>query len=138
MHLATEHVKTRTQFGRTLASFQAVQFRLAEAIVRLEAGELMVLDAARRLDAGDPFAPVAAALAWIYLSDVSDFVEKQTIQVMGAIGFTTEMGLVRFTYQSAWLRTSIGRREAKRLVLASRDTSSAPPVSVVPAGFVDT
>lgn len=135
LHVATEHVKTRTQFGRPLAAFQAVQFRLAEAIVKLEAGELMVQDAARRRDAGDAFADTAAALAWIYMTEVSEFVEKQAIQVMGAIGFTTEMGLVRFTYQSAWLRGSIDVRAAKDAVVRSRDVSASPPVSIIPAGF---
>jgi len=135
LQLATEHVKSRTQFGRPLGSFQAVQFRLAEAVVKLEAGELMVLDAARRRDAGDPFAPIAAALAWVYMTAVSEFVEKQTIQVMGAIAFTTEAGLIRFTYQSAWLRTSIGVRAAKEAVMTSRDVSASPPLSTIPPGF---
>jgi hypothetical protein len=133
--IANDHVKKRTQFGRTLSSFQAVQFRLAEAAVKAEAGELMVLDAARRLDAGDPFGPTAAALAWIYLSDVSEFVEKQAIQVMGAIGFTTEMGLVRLTYQSAWLRGSVAAASAVASVRESRSATAVPPVSVIPAGF---
>lgn len=133
--LATKYVQQRIQFGRPLASFQAVQFRLVEAVTKLNAAELMVHDAARRADAGDPLAEVTAALAWVYLSTVSEFVEKQAHQVFGAMGFTTEMGLVRFAYQSSWLRTSVDRRAAVRLVLDSRSTASAIPPSVITAGF---
>jgi hypothetical protein len=135
VHMATEYVKTRHQFGRALASFQAVQFRLAESILALDAARLMVLDAARRADAGDSLADTTAALAWVYTSKNLEQVEKNVHQVFGAMGFTVEMGLIRMTYQSAWLRTSIGRRDALAAVSARRSHPEPTPPSVIMDGF---
>ncbi|MCU1481294.1 MAG: hypothetical protein JWQ19_2080 [Subtercola sp.] len=135
IELAANYVKSRVQFGRPLSSFQAVQFRLAESVTKLDAAELMVLDAARRSDAGDPMAEVAAALAWIYATESLLLIEKHVHQVFGAIGFTTEMGVIRFTYQISWLRTSVGRDDAIDLVLSSRDPSAEVPASIVFDGF---
>jgi hypothetical protein len=134
--LATDYVRDRNQFGRPLASFQAVQFRLAECILKLDAARLMVLDAARRADAGDERADVAAALAWIYVSELAPVVEKHTHQVMGAIGFTQEAGLIRLSYQSAWIRTSVDVDSAVELALDRRESNREVPHSVVLDGFL--
>jgi hypothetical protein len=135
LRLATEHVKVREQFGRPLASFQAVQFRLAESVVKLDAAEMMVIDAARRSDAGDEGAHVCAALAWAYASPALEIVEKHVHQVFGALGFTQELGLIRLTYQSAWLRTSVGRDSALEAVRAKRSLADPVPSSVILGGF---
>ena len=89
-----------------------MQFRLAETVHVLEAAELMVLDAGRRADHGDARAEIAAALAWVYAFDAGQLVEKHTHQVFGAAGFAEEVGLIRLTYQIAWLRASIGIDDA--------------------------
>jgi hypothetical protein len=132
--MATEHVKMREQFGRTLSSFQAVQFRLAQSVIELDAAELMVIDAARKADAGHPYADMASALAWIYGARAAATAETNTHQVVGALGFTTELGLIHLTYQSAWLRSSLGRTAALRYIGSHRDLTKPEPPSVVLAG----
>jgi acyl-CoA dehydrogenase len=136
LELACDHAKAREQFGRKLSSFQAVQFRLAETVHVLEAAELMVLDAGRRADHGDARAEVAAALAWVYAFDAGNLVEKHTHQVFGAAGFAEEMGLIRLTYQIAWLRASIGIDEALDHVDSRRARADGVPPSTVLEGFV--
>jgi hypothetical protein len=138
VELATGHVKAREQFGRTLSSFQAVQFRLAESILELDACELMVADAARRRDAGDSSAAQMSALTWLNTARVLEKVEAHVHQVFGALGFTEEMGLVRMTYQAAWLRGSIGTRQALDIVSAGRDHTNPVPPSTILSGYAHT
>jgi hypothetical protein len=135
LELASDHVRSREQFGRTLSSFQAVQLPLAEAALLLESAELSVIDAARRSDGADERADVAAALAWLNASTVSEFVERHTHQVFGALGFTTEIGLVQLTYQMAWLRSSVGRQDAVDLIASRRLCGEEVPPSVLMDGF---
>jgi hypothetical protein len=136
LELACDHVKSREQFGRKLSSFQAVQFRLAETVHVLEAAELMVLDAGRRADAADPQAEIAAALAWVYAVDAGRLAERQTHQVFGAAGFAEETGLIRLTYQIAWLCASIGADDALDFLDSRRARAEGVPPSTVLAGFL--
>src|SRR5262249_19085915 len=69
---ATTHTVERHQFGRPLASFQAVQFRLAECLNLLEGLRLGVLDAAWRATTGRPDADVASALTWLWAERVAE------------------------------------------------------------------
>lgn len=132
---ATRHARDREQFGRPLASFQAVQFKLAECAHLVHSLDLLALDAARRVDAGDGKADVAAALAWRWAHRVSRTVEQHTHQVHGALGFTRELGLVELTWPLYWLRASIGLADSHRLVQERRARSSGTPPSTVLGGF---
>lgn len=135
LQIATDYVKVREQFGRPLGAFQAVQFRLAEVVRRLDAAELMVFDAAKRLDVGHPHGGVSAALAWVYVAHTAAMVEKHTHQVCGAMGFTQEAGLVLLTNQLAWLRMSVSMDGATRFLASRRERGTDVPPSTVLAGF---
>lgn len=89
-----------------LASYQALQTRLAESFLLLQGARLSVLDAAWRLAEGRPHAAEAAMMALITAVEASRAVEKHTHQVHGALGFTIESGLPTLTWQAWWLRTS--------------------------------
>jgi hypothetical protein len=130
-----QHARDRVQFGRPLASFQAVQFRLAECLVMIEGARLSVLDAAWRFGDERSDADVAAALTWLWASRVAQKVAENTHQVYGALGFCDETGLVQLTAQMAWLRLSVGRSDAVRLVTARRSHAPAVPASTVLGGF---
>jgi alkylation response protein AidB-like acyl-CoA dehydrogenase len=130
------HAMDRHQFGRPLASFQAVQFRLAECMNLLEGLRLSVLDAAwraamRRSDAG-----LAAALTWLWAERTGERVADHCHQVYGALGFCDEAGLVPLTAQMSWFRLSGGHRDAVRFVIQQRNRSAGTPPSRVMPGFV--
>jgi acyl-CoA dehydrogenase-like protein len=131
---AVRHAKDRVQFGRPLASFQAVQFRLAESLTMLEGARLSVLDAAWRFGEQRPDADVAAALTWLWASRVAQKVAENAHQVYGALGFCDETGLVQLTAQMAWFRVSVGRRDAVAMVTARRSRSDGVPASTVLGG----
>jgi hypothetical protein len=129
------HAVERHQFGRPLASFQAVQFRLAECFNLLEGLRLCVLDAAWRATTGRPDADVAAALTWLWAERMAEQVADHCHQVYGALGFCTETGLVQLTSQMTWFRLAGGHRDAVRLVMDRRARAAGVPPSLVLAGF---
>ena len=83
------YVKEREQFGRAIGSFQGVQFQLAEMATEVEAGRLLVYNAARLKNAGQPFL-TKAAMAKLYASEMAQRVASLCIDLHGGYGFTKE------------------------------------------------
>jgi alkylation response protein AidB-like acyl-CoA dehydrogenase len=92
---AVSYAKTRQQFGRPIAQFQALQFQLAEMATEVEAARLMVYNAARLKDAGEPFLQ-PAAMAKYFTSQVAERVASRAVEVFGGVGFTTEAPVEKF------------------------------------------
>ena len=86
---ATSYARERVQFGKPIASFQAMQHLLAECDTRLEAARLLVWNAARLRDAGLPFLR-EAAMAKLVASEAAEFVTSSAVEVFGGNGYTTE------------------------------------------------
>jgi butyryl-CoA dehydrogenase/short/branched chain acyl-CoA dehydrogenase len=89
LEAATRYTKERSQFGRPIAEFQAVQHQLAHCATRLEAARLLVYNAARLRDAGRPFIK-EAAMAKLYASEAAEHVTSAAIELYGGYGYTTE------------------------------------------------
>jgi alkylation response protein AidB-like acyl-CoA dehydrogenase len=85
----TRYVQEREQFGRRIADFQGVQFQLAQMRTELEAIRLMVYNAARLKDAGQPFI-IEAAMAKLHSSQVAQSIASTCIDLYGGYGFTRE------------------------------------------------
>jgi alkylation response protein AidB-like acyl-CoA dehydrogenase len=86
---ALGYVQEREQFGQKLAEFQAVRHRLARCATELEAARLLVYNAARLHDAGQPFLRQAAMAKW-FASEVAERVASECLELWGGIGFTKE------------------------------------------------
>jgi alkylation response protein AidB-like acyl-CoA dehydrogenase len=86
---AIKHIKEREQFGKPIASFQAVQHQVARAATELEAARLMVYNAARLRDAGLPFL-AEAAMCKIFASEVAERVTSLAINLYGGYGFVKD------------------------------------------------
>lgn len=86
---ALAFVKERRQFGRPVGEFQAVQFQLAQAATEIEAARLTVYEAARRRDAGRPFA-TAGAMAKLLSSQVAERAASLAVQLFGGVGYTKD------------------------------------------------
>ena len=89
LNAALKYTKERVQFGKPIASFQAVQFALAQAATELEAARLLVYNAARMKDAGLNFVK-EAAMAKLYASQLAQKVASQMLELFGGYGFTKE------------------------------------------------
>ena len=93
--LAANYAQERKQFGRTIASFQAVAFQLAQMATEITALRLMVYNAARMRDAGIPFLK-EAAMTKLYGSQVAERVASQAVEIFGGVGFTKDYPIEKF------------------------------------------
>ncbi len=89
------YVMEREQFGKKIGDFQGVQFQMAQMAVELEAARLMVYNAARLKDAGQPFLQ-QAAMAKLFSSQVAQRIASQCIDLYGGYGFTREYPVEKF------------------------------------------
>jgi alkylation response protein AidB-like acyl-CoA dehydrogenase len=87
--------RERRQFGAPIASFQAVQFQLAEMATELEAARLMVYNAARLKMAGRRFAK-EAAMAKYFSSRAAEQVTSLSLEIFGGYGYTKEYPVEKF------------------------------------------
>jgi alkylation response protein AidB-like acyl-CoA dehydrogenase len=85
----TRYVREREQFGRPVSDFQGVQFQLAQMRTELEATRLLVYNAARLKDAGQPFI-LEAAMAKLFSSQAAQSIASTCIDLYGGYGFTKE------------------------------------------------
>jgi alkylation response protein AidB-like acyl-CoA dehydrogenase len=83
------YTKERQQFGKAIASFQGVQFQIAQIATELEAARLMVYNAARLKDAGQDYVR-QAAMAKLFTSQVAEHVTSQVLELYGGYGYTKD------------------------------------------------
>lgn len=86
---ALAYVKERRQFGQPLAAFQGVQFDLARMATDLETARLLVLNAVRLKEAGQPFLK-EAAMAKYWASEVAETIASRAVELFGGAGFTKD------------------------------------------------
>jgi alkylation response protein AidB-like acyl-CoA dehydrogenase len=86
---ALAYTAERKQFGQPIGDFQGVQFQLAEMATGVEAARLMVYNAARLKDAGEPFL-TQAAMAKLFSSEVAERVTSLAVELLGGVGYTKE------------------------------------------------
>ena len=86
---AARYAKERRQFGKTIAEFQAVQFSLAQMATDIEAARLLVYNAARLKDAGQPYVK-EAAMTKLFASQVAECVASQCVEIFGGNGFVRD------------------------------------------------
>jgi short-chain 2-methylacyl-CoA dehydrogenase len=115
--LAYPYARERRQFGKPIASFQAVKFKLADMAVEIEAGRNLVYKAAWLKDQGRPFAK-EAAMAKLYTGELSHRVVNQALQIHGGYGYTDEFPISRFYRDQKILEIGEGTNEVQRMVIA--------------------
>jgi short-chain 2-methylacyl-CoA dehydrogenase len=115
--LAFAYAKERQQFGKPIAEFQAIQFKLADMAVEIEAGRQLTYKAAWLKDEGRPFAK-EAAMAKLYTGELSHRVVNHALQIHGGYGFTDEFAISRLYRDQKVLEIGEGTNEVQRLVIA--------------------
>ena len=110
----------RQQFGEPLASFQALQFKLADMVTDLVAARQMVRLAAFKVDSGDSEAGVYSAMAKRFATDVGFEVCNQALQLHGGYGYMQEYPLERYIRDTRVHQILEGTNEIMRLVISRR------------------
>ncbi|MCC7369770.1 MAG: acyl-CoA dehydrogenase family protein [Chloroflexi bacterium] len=118
--LAQRYLHERQQFGRPLAEFQALQFRLADMATELIAARQMVYLAASRLDHGHPDATVYCAMAKRFATDVGFAVCNQALQLHGGYGYLRDYPLERYVRDTRVHQILEGTNEIMRVIVARR------------------
>jgi alkylation response protein AidB-like acyl-CoA dehydrogenase len=90
LEAASEHARTRIQFGRPIGSFQAVKHKCADVLIALEAGRGAAREALEAADAGDPELPLLAHVAKAWAGDAFVRGAEENVQIHGGVGFTWE------------------------------------------------
>jgi short-chain 2-methylacyl-CoA dehydrogenase len=115
--LAFAYAQEREQFGKPIAQFQAVQFKLADMATEIEAGRNLVYKTAWLKDQGRPFAK-EAAMAKLYTGELSHRVANSALQIHGGYGYMEESAISRLYRDQKILEIGEGTNEVQRMVIA--------------------
>ncbi|MCE1248437.1 MAG: acyl-CoA dehydrogenase [Firmicutes bacterium] len=113
---AVNYAKKRQQFGKPIATFQAIQFMLADMATKVEAARLLVYKAASYKDQGLPYS-TEAAMAKLYASDAAMQVTTDAVQVYGGYGFSREYPVEQLMRDAKITQIYEGTNQVQRMVI---------------------
>ncbi len=111
------YASERKQFGKPIGSFQLIQAMLADCETECAAAKALVLDAARRKDAGEPITKLGAMCKY-YASEMVGRVADRAVQIHGGAGYVTEFGIERFYRDVRLFRIYEGTSQIQQLIIA--------------------
>jgi len=114
---ALSYAKERTQFGKPISSFQAIQFKLADMAMEVELARNMVIKAAWLKDNGKPFSK-EAAYAKLFATETAVRSADEAIQIHGGYGYMREYEVERYLRDAKLLVIGEGTSEIQRVVIA--------------------
>ncbi|MCE9637835.1 MAG: acyl-CoA dehydrogenase family protein [Planctomycetes bacterium] len=114
---AVKYAKERQAFGKPIAQFQAIQFKLAEMKARIEAATLMTLRAAWLKDLGRPHTSEAAQ-AKLLASRTANFAAREAVQIHGGAGYLEDFPVERYMRDARITEIYEGTTEIQKLVIA--------------------
>jgi alkylation response protein AidB-like acyl-CoA dehydrogenase len=117
MEAAIEHAKERVQFGRPIAQQQAIQFKLADMAMKVDAGRLLCWHAAWLRDNGKQNTK-ESAIAKCFTGDIAMEVTTEAVQVLGGYGYMKEYRVEKYMRDAKLHQIYEGTNEIQRLVIA--------------------
>ena len=114
---ALAYAADRVSFGKSLLEHQAVAFRLADMATQLEAARLMVHNAARLRDAGEPCLK-QASMAKLFASEAAEKICSNAIQVLGGYGYLRDFPVERIARDVRVAQIYEGTSDVQRMVIA--------------------
>ncbi len=113
---AVDYAKTREQFGRPIADFQAVSFMIADMATKIEAARLLTYQAAFLESHGLPYAK-ESAMSKLYASDIAMEATVNAVQIFGGYGYSREYPVERYMRDAKITQIYEGTNEIQRLVV---------------------
>lgn len=114
---AVKYSKEREQFGKPIAQFQGIAFKLADMATKIEASELLLLQAAAMKMRGEKVTK-ESAMAKYYASEVSVEVSTDAVQIFGGYGYTKDFPVEKFYRDSKLCTIGEGTSEIQKLVIS--------------------
>lgn len=114
---AVKYAKERQQFGQPIANFQAIGFKLADMATKLEAGELLTMQAAYLKNEGKKMTK-ESAFAKYYTSEAAVEISTDAVQVFGGYGYTKDFPVEKFYRDSKLCTIGEGTSEIQKLVIS--------------------
>ena len=127
---AQQYMQDRKQFGKSIASFQALQFKLADMATDLVAARQMVRLAASKLDAGARDATTYCAMAKRFATDAGFTVVNEALQLHGGYGYIREYPLERLLRDARVHQILEGTNEIMRVIIARRMLDGDAPEAI--------
>ncbi len=117
LEASLKYARERVAFGRPIAEFQAIQWKLADMATELDAARLLVWRAAWLKDRGEPFTQ-AASMAKLYASEAARRATNEAIQIHGGYGYLQDYPVERYMRDAKLTEIGEGTSEIQRLVIA--------------------
>ena len=114
---SVKYAQEREQFGKPIAQFQAIAFKLADMATRIEAAELLTLEAADRKNKGLNMTK-EGAMAKYYASEVSVYCANEAVQIFGGYGYTKDFPVEKFYRDCKLCTIGEGTSEIQKLVIS--------------------
>ncbi len=114
---AVKYAKERHQFGKAIAEFQAIQFKLADMATQIECARLLTQQAAATKDAKKPVTQ-KSAMAKVFASETAVRVSEESVQIHGGYGYTKDYPAEKFWRDSKLCTIGEGTSEIQRIVIA--------------------
>ncbi|MEG0113838.1 MAG: acyl-CoA dehydrogenase family protein [Comamonas sp.] len=127
---AQSYMQERKQFGKPIASFQALQFKLADMATELVAARQMVRLAAAKLDAGARDASTYCAMAKRFATDAGFMVCNEALQLHGGYGYLRDFPLERLVRDARVHQILEGTNEIMRVIIARRMLDGDAPEAI--------
>ncbi|WP_028205154.1 acyl-CoA dehydrogenase family protein [Paraburkholderia nodosa] len=113
------YAQERRQFGKRIGDFQAIQFKLADMAMKIEAARTLLYSSAQEIDGGDTSRlTLLSSMAKCYVTDVAMEVALEAVQVHGSYGYSTEYPVERFMRDAKLNQILEGTNEIHRLIIA--------------------
>jgi alkylation response protein AidB-like acyl-CoA dehydrogenase len=117
MDYASRYASERVQFGQKISSFQAIQWKIADAYTELEAARLLLMSAAYRKESGKAFAK-EASMAKLFATEAANKACYQALQMLGGYGYTQDFPIERYARDARITAIYEGTNEIQRVIIA--------------------
>ncbi len=115
---AVKYAKERQQFGKSISSFQGIQWMLADMATQIEAARALVYSCAREIDAGCKNVGKDSAMAKMYASDVAMKVTTDAVQILGGYGYMKDYPVEKFMRDAKITQIYEGTNQIQRNIIA--------------------
>jgi len=120
LDFSSAYIKERKQFGKPVASFQGLQFMVADMAMKIEAARALVYQAAAMSERNDPELTFFGAAAKCYASDIAMDVTTDAVQLLGGYGYTKDFPVERMMRDAKITQIYEGTNQVQRIVMARR------------------